>query len=70
MSDSPATVELTNPNRLLTADEFCQWVGISRRVFRKWVADGSAPRRIRVGRGVRIKASDALTWAETRYVEH
>jgi len=64
-----ADIDLSNPNRLLTLDEFCQWAGVSERAVRYWISAGTAPRRIKIGRGIRIKATDALAWAESRAVE-
>lgn len=57
-----------HPNRLLTTDEFCAWATISKRTFRQWCLEGTAPRRIRVGGQQRVLFRDAITWAEARYV--
>lgn len=68
MSDTPAPVDLTNPNQLLTIEEFCAWVGVPKRTFRQWCQDGTAPKRSKVGRHIRIRVNDALTWYESRSV--
>ena len=57
-----------HPDTLLTIDEFCGWLGISKRTFTGWCQDGLAPQRLKVGRQVRIRWSDALKWAESNYV--
>lgn len=57
-----------HPERLLTPDEFCDWAGVSKRTFRQWCVDGTAPRRIRIGRHTRVLVRDALAWAEAKYV--
>lgn len=57
-----------NPDTLLSIDEFCDWLQVSKRTFNQWCQDGTAPKRIKFGRHVRIRWADALSWAEARYV--
>lgn len=63
--DAPGT---RDPNALLTTAEFAEWVGVPVRTVRQWITDGTAPRRLRVGRHIRIRWADALSWAESKYI--
>jgi predicted DNA-binding transcriptional regulator AlpA len=71
MSTSPAPsvpVAERHGDTLLSIDDFCSWTRISKRTFNQWCQDGTAPRRLKIGRHIRIRWSDALAWAESRYV--
>ena len=70
MADMIHPVRLSeDPDRLLTYGELAEWVQVPERTVRKWVAEGAGPRVIAIGRHRRIRASDALAWLATRYVE-
>jgi excisionase family DNA binding protein len=66
--DGERPILFKHPDQLLTKAEFCKWAGVSQRTLSQWIRDGSAPRRMRFGNHVRIRWSDALAWAESRYV--
>lgn len=68
-SVEPRLVPERHPDSLLTRKQFCDWVGVPERTFTQWVTDGKGPKRLRMGRHVRIRWSDALAWAEARYVD-
>lgn len=56
------------PSALLSKEDFCRWAGVSERTLGQWITDGTAPKRLLLGRHIRIKFADALEWAESRYV--
>jgi excisionase family DNA binding protein len=58
-----------DPDRLLTYSEFSEWAQVPERTVRKWVADGTGPRVMKLGRYRRIRVADALAWLETAYVD-
>lgn len=58
-----------DPDRLLSYSEFANWVHAPERTVRKWVADGSGPPVIKVGRYRRIRVRDALNWLDSSYVD-
>ncbi len=68
MTDS-GTTAAWRPDQLLSPQQFCEWAQVSMRTYRQWCTDGTAPRRIRVGRHTRILARDAIAWAEARYID-
>lgn len=67
MTDTPPTTAW-HPDRLLSPDEFCDWAGISKRTFRQWCTDGTAPPRLRIGKHIRIRWADALAWADSKRI--
>ena len=70
MAERSPTVRLSDdPDRLLTYGELASCVRVPERTVRKWVAEGTGPRVIAVGRHRRIRASDALAWIDTLYVD-
>lgn len=61
---------LDDPDRLLTYDEVGILAGgIPGRSVRKWVADGTGPRVVALGRYRRIRVRDYLAWLDGRYVQ-
>lgn len=70
MTDTaPPLVRLRDdPDRLLSYGEFAEWVGVPERTARKWIADGTGPRVLTIGRYRRIRVADALAWLDTRYL--
>jgi excisionase family DNA binding protein len=69
MTDSSTVVPLRDdPDRLFTYVAVAEWADVPERTVRKWVSDGTGPRVIKLGRHVRIRAADLLTWLEGRYV--
>jgi len=68
MSADAGPLLLRDDDRLLTYADLAAWVQVPERTVRKWVADGTGPRVIKVGRYRRIRVSDALAWLETTYV--
>jgi predicted DNA-binding transcriptional regulator AlpA len=66
MDDRPRIV--TPPaESLMTVEDLAAWAQVSVRTVREWAAEGTGPRRIRLGRGVRYRVGDVLAWAATRY---
>ena len=68
MSLTPSTTAERHPDTLISIEEFCTWCGVSKRTFTSWCMENSAPRRLKLGRQVRIRWSDALAWADKHYV--
>jgi excisionase family DNA binding protein len=60
---------LSNPDRLLTVDELAEVTGVPVQTIYKWPAKGTGPRRMRVGRHIRYRASDVKTWLDGQYVD-
>lgn len=58
----------TDPDRLLTYGEFSKWIGVPESTVRKWVAAGTGPRVLRLGRHVRIRVTDVLAWLDEQGV--
>lgn len=70
LTDSSPLVRLRDdPDRLLSYAELAEWIGVPDRTVRKWIADGTGPRVLAVGRHRRVRLADALAWLDTRYVE-
>jgi predicted DNA-binding transcriptional regulator AlpA len=71
-SDPPAVDDSVTrdwpPNKLLSRKDFCVWANVPERTFTQWCQDGTAPKRIKIGRHVRIRWADALVWLDSRYV--
>lgn len=67
-SEQPPLPVMDNPNALLTVNEFCAWARVTTRTWRSWCASGDAPRRIKIGSGIRVRVADALAWADARVV--
>lgn len=67
-AEQPPMPVMDNPNALLTVAEFCAWARVTTRTWRAWCATGEAPRRIKIGSGIRVRVSDALAWADARVV--
>lgn len=65
----PSVVTITDPDYLMTIENFIGWIGISRRTYNQWCQDGTAPKRLKLGRHVRIRWCDCLEWIESRYVK-
>lgn len=55
---------MRDPDRLLTPAEFQRWARISLSTWRRLCRTGRAPKRTQTGQIVRIRAADALAWAE------
>lgn len=53
-----------DPDQLWTYAQFAEWVGVPERSVRKWVADGTGPKVLRLGRHARIRVADALAWLD------
>lgn len=60
---------LSNPNRLLTAEELAEVTGVPIKSVRQWASKGTGPRRLRVGKYVRYRASDVRIWLDSQYVD-
>lgn len=58
-----------DPDRLLSVEELAAVVGIPVRSVRQWAVKGTGPRRLRVGKYVRYKASDVRAWLDSQYVD-
>lgn len=58
-----------DPDRLWTYSEFAGWAGVPERSARQWIAAGTGPRVIKLGRHRRIRVRDALAWLDSRYVD-
>lgn len=70
MSATPIATSLgDDPDRLLRYGDFASWAGVPERTARAWVAKGTGPRVVRLGRHVRIRVSDALAWLDGQYVK-
>ncbi|MBL8926337.1 MAG: helix-turn-helix domain-containing protein [Pseudonocardia sp.] len=54
-------------DRLLTQSELCALLGgIPARSVRKWTAEGTGPRAIRLGKYVRYRLSDVRAWIDAK----
>lgn len=60
---------LSNPDRLLTAEELAEATSVPLSSIRKWAAKGTGPRRLRVGKYVRYRAGDVRVWLDSQYVD-
>ena len=60
---------LSNPDRLLSVDELAEVTGVPVSSIRKWAGKGHGPRRLRVGKYVRYRASDVREWLNTLYTD-
>lgn len=66
-----SNTEITDrhPDTLLSIDDFCAWLNVSKRTFNQWCHDGTGPKRMKMGRQIRIRWSDALAWVDAHYVQ-
>jgi hypothetical protein len=55
------------PDRLLSYREAANLGQFPERSLRKWVADGTGPKVVAVGRYRRIRVRDWIAWLDTRY---
>lgn len=55
-----------DPDRLLDYAGVAQWVGVPERSIRKWIAAGTGPAPIRLGRHIRFRVRDVLAWLDQR----
>lgn len=60
---------LSNPERLLTVEQLAAVVGVPAQTVYKWSAAGTGPRRLRVGKYIRFRASDVREWLDNQYVD-
>ena len=54
------------PDELLTLDELCAWLKITKMSIYKQRSEGTGPPGYRIGKHLRFKRSDVLAWLETR----
>lgn len=54
---------------LLTTPEVAECLGIAQITARKWRLEGFGPRFVKVGSGVRYRASDVEAWLASRTVQ-
>ncbi len=56
-----------NRARMLTVQDFCEEVGVSRSTFYDWRAKGRAPRCLKLPNGeIRIRRTEADRWLDGR----
>jgi excisionase family DNA binding protein len=60
---------LSNPDRLLSVEELAEVTGVPLSSIRKWAAKGAGPRRLRIGKYIRYRASDVRVWLDTLYTD-
>lgn len=48
--------------RLLTYDDVAAILGVPMRTFRQWIYAGQGPKRVKLGKYVRIRRSDLDAW--------
>jgi predicted DNA-binding transcriptional regulator AlpA len=60
---------LSNPDRLLSVEELAGVTGVPLSSIRKWAAKGTGPRRLRIGKYIRYRASDVRVWLDTLYTD-
>jgi excisionase family DNA binding protein len=60
---------LSDPDRLLTVEELAEVAGVPTQTVYKWVTKGIGPRRLRVGKYNRYRASDVKTWLDGQYCD-
>lgn len=67
MTSSLAPALGTDPDRLLTPIELGELLGgITDRTLRNWAADGTGPRRLRIGgKHIRYRVADVRNWLDS-----
>lgn len=60
---------LSNPDRLLTVGQLAEVTGVPTQTVYKWSAAGTGPRRLRLGKHLRYRASDVRAWLDSQYVD-
>jgi excisionase family DNA binding protein len=60
---------LSNPDRLLSVEELAEVTGVPVSSIRKWAGKGHGPRRLRVGKYIRYRASDVRVWLDGQYCD-
>lgn len=61
-----ALTSIERPDELLTLDELCAMLKISKDTAYKQRATGTGPPGYRIGKHLRFKRSDVLAWLETK----
>lgn len=51
-------------NRLLTAPEVADYLGVPLATLYQWRTKGTAPRGVKVGRHIRFRPADVEAWCE------
>lgn len=54
----------TSENRLLTAQDVADFLGVPLTTLYQWRTKGTAPRAVKVGRHIRFRAADVDAWCE------
>lgn len=56
--------------KYLTPEDLAERYGVPVKTVYAWNSEGTAPRRMRVGRHVRYKLADVIAWENARYAEN
>lgn len=60
---------LSDPDRLLSREELAEAIGVPIKTLRNWASLDKGPRRMRVGKYIRYRASDVKTWLDGQYCD-
>jgi excisionase family DNA binding protein len=53
-------------DELLTEADLAKLLKVTVRTVRRWRAEGSGPRALKIGRGVRYRRADVDAWLQTK----
>lgn len=58
------------PEKHLTPETLAERLGVPVKTVYQWNSEGTAPRRMKIGRHVRYKLADVIAWENARYAEN